>query len=118
MKLRLRVWLAQGAERDFFNILRWTAEHFGKRQARIYETTLRSALKVLADGPDAVGCRAQPDMGPGIASLHVERKGRKGRHLVVFRTHDEAKIIEVLRILHDSMDLARHLGDESAKGHQ
>ena len=44
-------------------------------------------------------------------TLHVARKGRKGRHFVVFRVardpdHD---VIEVLRLLHDSMDLQRHL---------
>lgn len=55
-----RAWhvkLAESAERDFFSILRWTADQFGKRQARVYETTLRSALKTLASGPSALGCR-------------------------------------------------------------
>jgi len=41
--------------------------------------------------------------------LHVAPQGRKGRHLMVFRTHEQGGVIEVLRILHDSMDLARHL---------
>jgi len=109
MKRAWRVCLAQGAGRDFFSILHWTTEQFGQRQARVYETTLRSALKELANGPDVVGSRARPEMGSDISSLHVARKGRNGRHLVVFRTHEEAKMIEVLRILHDSMDLARHL---------
>lgn len=110
MKQAWRVWLAQAAEQDFFRILHWTAEQFGKRQARVYETTLRSALKALAaDGPDAVGCRARPEMGANVASFHVARKGRKGRHLVVFRIREKANLIEVLRILHDSMDAQRHL---------
>jgi plasmid stabilization system protein ParE len=29
---------------------------------------------------------------------------------LVFRIHEQDRVIEVLRILHDSMDLARHLG--------
>ena len=41
--------------------------------------------------------------------LHVAPQGRKGRHLMVFRTHEQGGVIEVLRILHDSMGLARHL---------
>ena len=109
MKRSWRVWLAQGAERDFFSILHWTAEQFGERQARVYETTLRSALKELANGPGAVGSRARPELGANVFSLHVSRKGRKGKHLLIFRTHEEAKSIEVIRILHDSMDLVRHL---------
>ncbi len=109
MKSAWRVQLSQGAERDFFSILRWTTEQFGKRQARVYETTMRSALKVLATGPDAPGSRVRPDLGPQIGSLHVARQGRHGRHWVVFCANQETKTIEVLRILHDSMDLTRHL---------
>lgn len=109
MRRGWRVWLAEGAERDFFSILRWTAEQFGKRQARIYETTLRGALKALATGPNALGCRVRPDLGDDLASLHVARQGRKARHIIVFRAHEKMAAIEVLRILHDSMDLARHL---------
>ena len=89
MKRSWRVWLAQGAERDFFSILHWTTERFGERQARVYETTLRSALKELANGPGAVGSRARPELGADVFSLHVSRKGRKGKHLVVFRTHEQ-----------------------------
>jgi len=109
MRRTWRVWLAEGAERDFFSVLRWTTEQFGKRQARVYETTLRNALKALASGPGVMGCRARPDLGSNIASLHVARQGRKGRHLLVFRTPEQDGVIEVLRILHDSMDLQRHL---------
>lgn len=109
MRRTWRVWLAEGAERDFFSVLRWTTEQFGKRQARVYETTLRNTLKALAFGPSVMGCRARPDLGSNIASLHVARRGRKGRHLLVFRTHEQDGVIEVLRILHDSMDLPRHL---------
>ncbi len=36
--------------------------------------------------------------------------GRKGRHLVVFRIAD-GQAIDVIRLLHDSMDLAKHLPD-------
>lgn len=110
MRRAWRVRLAQGAERDFFSILRWTTEQFGKRQARIYATTLRSALKALASGPNVLGCRTRPDLGANVAFLHVARQGRKGRHLLLFRVHEQDCVIEVLRILHDSMDLARHLG--------
>ena len=34
--------------------------------------------------------------------------GRKGRHLVVFRMVD-GQAIDVIRLLHDSMDLAKYL---------
>jgi toxin ParE1/3/4 len=45
-----------------------------------------------------------------LFTLHVTRRGRKGRHVVLFRMEDmKNNVIEVLRILHDAMDFARHL---------
>ena len=55
-----------------------------------------------------LGAKARDEIAPGVCTLHVARHGRKGRHFVVFRVA-EGKIVEVLRLLHDSMDLARHV---------
>ena len=109
-----QVWtirLAAAAEQDFREILRWTVENFGRGQARAYARTLSSALHDLARGPSIMGARPREDIGPGIRTLHVARKGRKGRHLVVFRVAPppSEQVIDVLRLLHDSMDLPRHL---------
>jgi toxin ParE1/3/4 len=51
---RSRTWpvrLAAAAEDDFQDVLRWTAEHFGDRQARVYARTLSMAFEALAAGP-------------------------------------------------------------------
>jgi toxin ParE1/3/4 len=109
MKRRWQVSLTEAAGRDFVNILHWTSEHFGKGQARAYEKTLRVALQDLVQGPGMAGCQEREDIGPGIFGLHVARKGRKGRHFVMFRADAAAGNVEVLRLLHDSMDFARHL---------
>jgi toxin ParE1/3/4 len=103
--------LAAAAEQDFREILRWTAENFGRGQARAYARTLSTALHDLARGPSIMGARLREDIDPGIRILHVARKGRKGRHLVVFRVAPPPSepAIDVLRLLHDSMDLPRHL---------
>jgi toxin ParE1/3/4 len=39
--------------------------------------------------------------------LHVARRGRRGRHFLLYRAA-EGQIIEIGRILHDQMDLQRH----------
>lgn len=109
MRLSWQVRLSPLAERDFFDILRWTTEHFGKRQARVYATTLRLALKVLVAGPGAQGSIARSELGANILTLHVARNRRKGRHFIVYRAHEDNQCIDVIRILHDSMDLARHI---------
>jgi toxin ParE1/3/4 len=81
---------------------------FGSRQARAYQEVLIEALVELAGGPDVSGSIARDDIRPGLRSLHVTRGRRRGRHFVVYRVA-QPNVIEVLRILHDAMDLARHV---------
>ena len=80
-------------------------------QARIYAETLTLAITALTEGPAVAGARYREDLGKRLMSLHVARLGRKGRHFVIFRTRRRGgnEVVEVLRLLHDSMDLARHL---------
>lgn len=101
--------LADRADQDIEEILAWTLAHFGPLQLDAYTDIINAALEALTAGPHLPDVRRRPELGAGIATLHVARKGRNGRHLVVFRTHDGENLIEVLRILHDSMDLSRHL---------
>lgn len=105
----VRLTAAAGA--DFEEILRWTVDQFGEAQARIYAGTISAALNDLAAGPTIVGARERDDILKGIFTLHVAREGRKGRHFVMFRVGcpPDREVIEVLRILHDAMDLQRHL---------
>ena len=102
--------LTASAETDFEGILRWTVEHFGEAQAQGYADTLSTALQSLADGPRAIGATARSYIAKGLYTLHVAHRGRKGRHFVMFRLADEKdrNAIEVLRLLHDAMDLPRH----------
>jgi toxin ParE1/3/4 len=106
---RWRVRLAASAEADFRNILRWTAERFGQAQARSYAGTLSAAIEALAEGPSVVGARRRDDVSEGLFTLHVARGKCKGRHLVMIRIGRDRDVIEVLRVVHDSMDLPRHV---------
>ena len=78
----------------------------------VYKTTLTAALAALHDGPEIRGCVARDDIRPGLRTLHVARRGRRGRHFVMFRVVSDpagGELIEVVRILHDAMDLAQHV---------
>jgi toxin ParE1/3/4 len=103
-----RVRLAEQAELDLLGITLWTLENFGAQQAQAYAKSLSLAIEALHDGPEIFGVTVRDDIGLGVRALHVARQGRKGRHFVVFRIAPE-RTIEVLRLLHDSMDLPRHL---------
>ncbi len=106
-----RVRLSAAAEADFQDILRWTIERFGEAQARAYAKTLADAVAALSAGPTIPGARRRDKIAKGLFSLHVGRQGRKGRHFVLFRIGRDGDrlAIEVLRLLHDAMDLARHV---------
>ena len=107
---RWTVRLSAAAETDFRQILRWTTSHFGQAQARVYAATLASALKALNDGPTVIGVKKRPEIGNAICTLHVARNGRKGRHFVMFLVGGtQENVIDVLRLLHDSMDLERQM---------
>lgn len=99
--------LGRQAEQDYVDILQWTTKTFGERQAGVYAETMARAIEALEDGPDVLGAKARDDIQPGIRTLHVARKGRAARHFVLFRV--AGSDIDVLRLLHDSMDLPRHL---------
>ena len=86
----------------------WTTERFGARQAGVYRDTLLDALAALAGGPDVPGSRSREDLLPGLRSLHVARRRRRERHFILYRAAGD-DTIEVIRILHESMDVSRHL---------
>lgn len=104
---RWQVRLATAAEHDTRAILRWTAARFGVRQARTYARTLSLATEALTEGPDVAGSRRRDDIGPGLRTLHVARQERKGSHFLLYRiaSHGDPLLIDVVRILHDRMDL-------------
>src|ERR1700681_3842695 len=101
---RLRVRLGAAAELDFANIVKWTTENFGARQSRVYRDTLVQVIGELAEGPDVAGSKARDEIMPGLRTLHVARHGRRGSHFLMVRAAPQGTI-EIVRILHDRMDL-------------
>jgi toxin ParE1/3/4 len=107
---RWRVRLGAQAERDLLDILQWTAEKFGAGQAVSYRTTLMQSIRELGIGPNVTGARKRDDIGNSLYTLPIARHGRRGRHLLLYRV-PRGRNIEIVRILHDSMDLRRHVPD-------
>jgi toxin ParE1/3/4 len=111
---RLRI--SPQARADIRRILIWSEEHFGRDAALRYEELMIQALRDLEANPVRAGVRQRPDLPTGMLSYHlVASRNRVAgarvsspRHLVLFRQSAEG-VFEVVRILHDSRDLARHL---------
>ena len=97
------------SELDFQEIIKRSAQNFGPVQAEVYAQTLGFSIDALREkGPETIGVKDREEIGTGIFMLHAARHNRKASHFLVFRVI-EIRTIEVLRILHERMDLARHI---------
>jgi toxin ParE1/3/4 len=92
--------LTRDAERDVQEIYLYTLERFGLAQAEAYASGLLARFAALATGP-SLG-RDFGDIHPGA------RRVNQKSHAVYYRI--DADGILILRVLHQSMDPARHLG--------
>ncbi len=100
--------LSAEVENDFYSILDYTIETFGERQADPYKTLIQEALSTLSSGPEAPGSKTRNDIQAGLRSLHISSPGRRGQHFIIYSAAPD-NLIVVLRILHDAMDLPRHI---------
>ena len=118
----LRYRLSDAAQVDVVNILAWTHEQFGEAARLRYESLIVAALRDVATHPDRPGSIARPELGAGVRSWHLRlSRGhgsasaetvRRPRHFLVYRP--EPALVVVARLLHDSMELARHLDPEAS----
>ncbi len=103
-----RVRLSKDAKRDLGKITSWTRKRFGTIQAIVYRDILIGAITALRDGPNHVASKSREEMAPGIRMLHVARLGKNASHVLIYRTA-ESGTIEIVRILHDRMEISKHL---------
>ena len=69
MKKETGTWdvrLTNAALSDYREILLWTRQHFGERQAVAYANALDDALAELSDGPALAGAKLREDLGHGL----------------------------------------------------
>ena len=107
-----RLWLSAMAQADIVNMLAWTSQRFGIAAQQRYERLLSSALVALLADPGRIGSVARPELGDGVRSYHLRHSKRhssvaRPRHLILYRIGD-SRTVEVGRVLHDAMELARH----------
>ena len=93
-------WLTPAAKSDLKAIWTYTEDQWGAVQADRYMSELAAGIEMLAESPEMGRIRED------IRSCY--RSFRLGKHVVFYRA--VATGIEVARILHQSMDIPRHLG--------
>ncbi|HEV3116855.1 MAG TPA: type II toxin-antitoxin system RelE/ParE family toxin [Gemmataceae bacterium] len=117
----MEVIIAPKAQRDIVNILAWTQENFGPQTLKRYARLIETAIEEIAADPNCAGSVRRPEIAEDCRTYHLfhsrKRAGtrgnrvRKPRHLLLYRVAG-AGVVEIGRVLHDSVDLEQHLPEE------
>ena len=127
--------ISPAAYRDIQSILAWTHERFGEQMRLCYESLLLRAILDVAEDPQRPGGQTRSEIAPAARTYHLRHsrdrvdpatdRVRRPRHFLLYRTGEDGRI-EIGRVLHDRMDLARHLpegylpmgtGEQSPESH-
>ncbi|MFT5465191.1 MAG: plasmid stabilization system protein ParE [Verrucomicrobiales bacterium] len=103
-------------EKDVISALEWTLENFGSSATDRYAKLIDIALKGISIDPLLSGSSVFQDVR--LYHLRHCRKSapvagivvKNPRHFVAYRVNGDT--IEILRLLHESMDFILHLGDD------
>jgi toxin ParE1/3/4 len=98
--------LTELAKQDLRSIGRYTQLTWGREQRNLYLTKLDACFQLLAQEPTRG--KSCDDVRPGYRKYHV------GRHLIFYRQSTEG--VEIVRVLHDRMDIEAHFDDDSTEG--
>jgi toxin ParE1/3/4 len=112
----IRLLVSPQARKDVSELLRWSEAQFGQEAKGRYRRLVQQAYADLRADPDRAGVQSRPDLADSVCFFHVRHSLTRRpqadrvatpRHFIVFRRN--GNVLEVLRVLHDAMDIARHL---------
>jgi toxin ParE1/3/4 len=110
--------LTLSARRDIARVLQQSAEAWGPAAEMRYASLVAAALDRVRTDAEAVPPLDLPGRG-GVRAFHLRRVRDAVRppvgnpsHMVLYRILDVRTVV-VLRLLHERMDPARHIGDAS-----
>ncbi|WP_438302079.1 type II toxin-antitoxin system RelE/ParE family toxin [Pseudomonas sp. NMS19W] len=101
---------------DIADTLRFTEVRLGESVRNRYREVLQETFLALAAQPALVGSKMRDELSPGLRSLHLsfnmlqmtDGRALRPRHIVFYRTGTD-QIVEILRVLHDAMEVAQNL---------
>ena len=88
------------AEHDLLEIWLYTFNEWGEKQADKYLDELETAIRLLAEQP--LICRERTELQPPVRIHH------HANHLIAYLALETG--INVVRVLHENMDVDSHLG--------
>ena len=117
--------LTPAAVADIEAILARTDEPFGSKARVHYEKLLVKAIADLAKTPDRGGSRRRPEIASRAMTYDLQQSDdrvsaaagrvKKTHYFLLYRVRGDG-VVEIGRVLHDSMDLDRHLPKDYQPG--
>lgn len=112
--------LTDTAQADIVSILAWSRERFGVEASKRYEALVATAIRDAAEQRDDLGRRPRPELGDGVFSWHLAQSTARSpggtvhrpRHFLICRR--DGDLLVVGRVLHDAMELRRHLNPQQS----
>src|SRR5262245_29686389 len=105
------------ARQDIKDTLKWSAENFGEAACQRYKKLLGVAIAEIAANPELPHSYRLPGLQSGVRLYHLKHSRtraalagqivRTPRHFVAYAIIDRDTVI--VRVLHDSMEITRHL---------
>lgn len=108
------------ARADIGNLLKTSSQMFGAKARRSYKALIDRAINQLREDPLPLGVQRREDLAQTPYTFHLRLARTRGaapkqaRHIIVF-TYDDATVT-ILRVLHDSMDVAQQITNEIDEG--
>lgn len=111
--------VTESAKDDIRAILRWSLKEFGAAATLRYSDLIEQAIRDLRDDPMRPGSKEREELGTGVRTYHLQfsrdhvagGRVKEPRHLLAYCLRKDG-VIEVIRVLHDSRELGRHLPEE------
>ena len=110
--------LSATAEEDIVRLLAYIQNWFGEIARWRYEALLVAGLRDIAFDSERPGSATRPELGLTMRSYHLRHSRdrartadglvRQPRHLLLYRV-TRPDLIGVGRVLHDGMEIERHL---------
>lgn len=97
--------LSEKAKEDLLGICLYTLENWGEDQLPTYRNMMETAMQRIANNPFTPGSKALDEIIQGCRSF------RCGNHSLTYRV--QSSQVAIARILHESMDFARHIDETS-----
>lgn len=109
--------LTKSAKADVRSILRTSEERHGRAARLRYAALLLAAMRRVAADPQGLSTLDRSDVRPDLRSFHIRHSRAESRetpvanppHVVFYRVI-EPGLVEIVRVLHERMELRRHVG--------